>query len=101
MIGAGSRGSATGRLLVYGHRLSLNFDTSIVKLRRQIAVVNLDCRQDGAAFDPSWGRASYLFNSTIAGIESASCGVAGTEALSVTLGRYNRMPLPWSRLSEI
>ena len=23
------------------------------------------------------------------------------EALSVTLGRYNRMPLPWSRLSEI
>jgi NADH-quinone oxidoreductase subunit G len=37
----------------------------------RLGVVNLDCRQDGAAFDPSWGRASYLFNSTIAGIESA------------------------------
>ena len=31
---------------------------------------NLDCRQDGAALDPS-ARASYLFNSTIAGIEQA------------------------------
>jgi NADH-quinone oxidoreductase subunit G len=32
---------------------------------------NLDCRQDGAALDPSLGRASYLFNATIAGIEQA------------------------------
>ena len=40
-------------------------------LMTRFGVVNLDCRQDGAAFDPSWGRASYLFNSTIAGIESA------------------------------
>jgi NADH-quinone oxidoreductase subunit G len=31
---------------------------------------NLDCRQDGAAFDPKV-RASYLFNSTIAGIDKA------------------------------
>ena len=31
---------------------------------------NLDCRQDGAAVDPAV-RASYLFNSTIAGIEQA------------------------------
>ena len=31
---------------------------------------NMDCRQDGAAVDPAV-RASYLFNSTIAGIESA------------------------------
>ena len=29
------------------------------------------CRQDGAALDPAWGRASYLFNATIAGIEHA------------------------------
>jgi len=32
---------------------------------------NIDCRQDGAAIDPSLGRASYLFNATIAGIEEA------------------------------
>ena len=30
---------------------------------------NIDCRQDGAALDPSLGRASYLFNPTVAGIE--------------------------------
>jgi NADH-quinone oxidoreductase subunit G len=30
---------------------------------------NIDCRQDGAALDPSFGRASYLFNPTIQGIE--------------------------------
>src|SRR5674476_462408 len=32
---------------------------------------NIDARQDGATFDPAWGRASYLFNATIAGIERA------------------------------
>ncbi len=32
---------------------------------------NLDARQDGAALDPAAGRASYLFNSTIAGIDKA------------------------------
>ncbi|MFN3744254.1 MAG: NADH-quinone oxidoreductase subunit NuoG [Hyphomicrobiaceae bacterium] len=34
-------------------------------------VTNLDCRQDGAKLDPALGRASYLFNSTIEGIEQA------------------------------
>jgi NADH-quinone oxidoreductase subunit G len=33
---------------------------------------NLDCRQDGAKLDPKAGRASYLFNPAIAGIEKAS-----------------------------
>jgi NADH-quinone oxidoreductase subunit G len=32
---------------------------------------NVDCRQDGAALDPALGRASYIFNPTIAGIEQA------------------------------
>ncbi len=32
---------------------------------------NIDCRQDGAALDPAFGRASYLFNPTIEGIETA------------------------------
>jgi NADH-quinone oxidoreductase subunit G len=32
---------------------------------------NIDCRQDGAALDPSLGRASYIFNPTIEGIEDA------------------------------
>jgi len=32
---------------------------------------NLDCRQDGVALDPAHGRASYVFNSGITGIEEA------------------------------
>ena len=40
-------------------------------LMARLGVVNLDCRQDGAALDPKWGRATYLFNATIAGIEKA------------------------------
>ena len=40
-------------------------------LMTRLGVGNLDCRQDGAALDPKWGRASYLFNSTIAGIDTA------------------------------
>jgi NADH-quinone oxidoreductase subunit G len=37
----------------------------------RLGVVNLDCREDGSVLDPKWGRASYLFNPTIAGIEQA------------------------------
>lgn len=32
---------------------------------------HIDCRQDGAQIDPSLGRAGYLFNATIAGIDEA------------------------------
>jgi NADH-quinone oxidoreductase subunit G len=37
----------------------------------RLGSANIDARQDGSAFDPKWGRASYLFNATIAGIEQA------------------------------
>ena len=37
----------------------------------RLGSANIDARQDGAALDPTWGRASYLFNATIAGIERA------------------------------
>jgi NADH-quinone oxidoreductase subunit G len=40
-------------------------------LMTQLGVANLDCRQDGSVFDPAWGRASYLFNAAITGIEKA------------------------------
>ena len=32
---------------------------------------NVDCREDGARLDPALGRAGYIFNSTIEGIEQA------------------------------
>jgi NADH-quinone oxidoreductase subunit G len=40
-------------------------------LMTRLGVANIDGRQDGATIDPGWGRASYLFNATIAGIERA------------------------------
>jgi NADH-quinone oxidoreductase subunit G len=40
-------------------------------LMQSLGAVSLDCRQDGAKLDPSLGRASYIFNSSIAGIDQA------------------------------
>jgi NADH-quinone oxidoreductase subunit G len=40
-------------------------------LLTRLDITNLDCRQDGAALDPTWGRATYLFNAGIAGIDKA------------------------------
>lgn len=40
-------------------------------LMESLGSTNMDCRTDGTALDPSNGRASYLFNSTIDGIEDA------------------------------
>ena len=44
---------------------------ALSELVKSLGSDNLDCRQDGAALDPSLGRASYLFNPTIEGIEQA------------------------------
>ena len=40
-------------------------------LMTRLRCKNLDASQDGAALHPEWGRATYLFNATIAGIERA------------------------------
>ena len=40
-------------------------------LMSRLGSANIDARQDGSVIDPKWGRASYLFNATIAGIEQA------------------------------
>jgi len=44
---------------------------ALKQLMASLGSANVDARQDGAVLDPSAGRASYLFNATIAGIESA------------------------------
>jgi NADH-quinone oxidoreductase subunit G len=44
---------------------------ALKELMDQLGVKNVDARQDGSAIDPAWGRAAYLFNPTIAGIEQA------------------------------
>jgi NADH-quinone oxidoreductase subunit G len=40
-------------------------------LMTRLQVTNFDCRQDGAALDPAWGRATYLLNAGIPGIDAA------------------------------
>src|SRR6516162_3164266 len=44
---------------------------ALKNLMTRLGSPNIDCRQDGSALDPAWGRASYLFNATIAGIDKA------------------------------
>src|SRR6185436_14465395 len=44
---------------------------ALKELMGRLGATSIDCRQDGVALDPSLGRASYLFNATIAGIEQA------------------------------
>jgi NADH-quinone oxidoreductase subunit G len=44
---------------------------ALADLFRRLGSHNIDCRQDGARLDPRLGRAGYLFNATIAGIERA------------------------------
>ena len=44
---------------------------ALQQLMVALGTSNIDGRQDGAKLDPALGRASYLFNATIAGIEDA------------------------------
>ena len=44
---------------------------ALKELMGRLGSLNIDARQDGCALDPHWGRASYLFNVTVAGIERA------------------------------
>ncbi|HWD13611.1 NADH-quinone oxidoreductase subunit NuoG [Pseudochrobactrum sp. sp1633] len=44
---------------------------ALKSLMTKLGSVNIDARQDGTALDPANGRASYIFNPTIEGIEQA------------------------------
>ena len=59
----------TGAIL--GDLASVEEAFAVKGLLGKLGSPNLDCRQDGAALDPALGRASYLFNATIAGIDEA------------------------------
>jgi NADH-quinone oxidoreductase subunit G len=65
----GVPGNRIGGLI--GDVASVEEAFALKTLLASLGSANIDCRQDGAKLDPSLGRASYLFNSTIAGIEQA------------------------------
>ncbi len=77
-------------------------------LMQALGVKNLDARQDGAPFDPAHGRASYLFNSAVAGIEEADAIllVGANPRIEASLvnvrirKRWRQAPLPIGVIGE-
>jgi NADH-quinone oxidoreductase subunit G len=64
-----TRPERTGAIV--GDLAALEEMFALKELMDRLGVKNTDARQDGSAIDPAWGRATYLFNPTIAGIEQA------------------------------
>jgi NADH-quinone oxidoreductase subunit G len=56
---------------VAGDLASVEEMFALKELMARLGSRNVDCRQDGEALDPKWGRATYLLNATIAGIEKS------------------------------
>jgi NADH-quinone oxidoreductase subunit G len=56
---------------IVGDLASVEEVYALKDLMGRLGSPNIDCRQDGAQIDPSLGRAGYLFNATIAGIDEA------------------------------
>ena len=64
-------GRSPGRIgAIVGDQADAEAMVALKDLMAAIGSPNIDCRQDGAAFVPGV-RASYLFNSTIAGVDTA------------------------------
>jgi NADH-quinone oxidoreductase subunit G len=64
--------SSPGRIgAIAGDLAAVEEMFALKELLARLGAKNMDCRQENEALDPKWGRASYLFNATIAGIEKA------------------------------
>jgi NADH-quinone oxidoreductase subunit G len=57
--------------IILGDLVSAEEAFAIKELAMKLDIKNIDCRQDGTSLGEHGGRAGYLFNSTIAGIEEA------------------------------
>jgi NADH-quinone oxidoreductase subunit G len=64
--------AAPGRIgAIAGDLASVEEMFALKELMMKLGSPNIDARQNGSMIDPRWGRAAYLFNATIAGIEKA------------------------------
>jgi NADH-quinone oxidoreductase subunit G len=79
LIGSRFKGVAGNRVAaIAGDLADSEAMFALKELMTALGSTNIDCRQDGAALDPS-SRAGYLFNTTIAGIDKAdACVLIGT-----------------------
>ena len=57
--------------IILGDLVSAEEAFSLKTLAMQLGIKNIDCRQDGTPLGEHGGRAGYIFNSTIAGIDEA------------------------------
>ncbi len=86
-IAAKAKVAAPARIgAVAGDLASVEEMFALKGLIAKLGSPNLDCRQDGSKLHPRLGRASYLFNSTVAGIDTA-------DAILV-IGSNPRLELP-------
>ncbi|HZB39108.1 MAG TPA: NADH-quinone oxidoreductase subunit NuoG [Beijerinckiaceae bacterium] len=109
VIAARVRGADPKRIgALVGDLVAVEEIYALKLLMEALGSPNLDCRQDGAALSPAQGRASYLFNATIAGIEQADAIlIVGanprTEASLVNVRirkRWRLAPLPIGLIGE-
>jgi NADH-quinone oxidoreductase subunit G len=71
-IAARLKGAAGKRIgAIVGDLAAVEETFALKDLMGRLGGANLDCRQDGSVLDPAYGRGSYIFNPTIAGIEQA------------------------------
>jgi NADH-quinone oxidoreductase subunit G len=71
-IAAKAKASGPARIgAIAGDLASVEEMFALKALMAKLGTANIDCRQDGSKLDPKFGRASYLFNSTIVGIDEA------------------------------
>ena len=71
-IAAKTKGVAGDRIgAIVGDLAGAEEMYALKDLMGRLGSTSIDARQDGSALDARWGRASYLFNATIAGIERA------------------------------
>ena len=57
--------------IVVGDLASAEELFAVKSLADALGIASIDARADGSVIDPAWGRATYAFNATIAGIEAA------------------------------
>jgi NADH-quinone oxidoreductase subunit G len=71
-IAARVKGTSSDRIgAIAGDLAAVEEMFALKDLMTRLGSKNIDARQDGSMIDPRWGRASYIFNATIAGIENA------------------------------
>ncbi|MCO5086992.1 MAG: NADH-quinone oxidoreductase subunit NuoG [Methylobacteriaceae bacterium] len=72
VIAARTKATASEKIgALAGDLVSVEEMFALKQLVESLGSKNLDCRQDGSKLDPALGRASYIFNTTIEGIEEA------------------------------